>query len=102
MLIKILAREFDTEKINPTHPSFDKCAYEDYKAFLLSIPETDVVKMPIEYAYARIKLIGQKEQAEYLRSVGYIPDRERLREQSPITSNRISKPTKIFKHWNHD
>lgn len=100
-MVQILDREFDVDKLNKSHPSFDREAFNDYRKFLISIPEVEVINMPIEHAYARIKFIGQEEQQDYLRKAGYIPVKDRPHSQTQPTP-RNGGPTKIYKNWTND
>ena len=103
MLIKILNREFDDEKINPSSKLFDKEHAKGYEDFLLSILEADVIKIPVIHSYRRIKIISMREQPEWLKKQGYIPPREREGFASPKGSDRsgAGKPVKVYKNWAH-
>ena len=99
MLIKILNREFYEEKITLGKPEFDNETYKAYQDFLLSIPEAEVVKIEIKHAYARIRLIGQKEQPTLLKEAGYNPTPQGKDNDAP---RRSGGPTKMYKNWMAD
>lgn len=98
MLIKILNREFDEEKINSSSKLFDKEHAKEYENFLLSIPETEVIKIPVTHAYKRVKLISIIEQPEFLRRIGYSPNQK----QAIDEPKRYSKSTHITRNWYGD
>ncbi len=100
MTINILGREFDEEKITPKHKMFDAEHYKDYRQFLLNTPETELTKMPIKHAYERMRFIGQEEQSDYLKSVGYVPPNQRPQKEAPKSST--GKPVRVYKIWNND
>lgn len=102
MLIKILGREFDEDKINPSHKDFDKSYMQDYENYLVSIPETEAVKIPISHAYKRIKIISAREQPALLAQAGYVPNKQRIqRSDEPQRINSL-RSTKVYKNWAHD
>lgn len=94
-------REFDSNAIKPMHHDYDKQTYNEYRDYLIAIPETETMFLPPTYAYDRSRFIGQLEQAESLRNQGYIPPTEREGFGSPKGSNN-AKPTKTYKNWAHD
>jgi hypothetical protein len=98
MLIKILNKEFDEEKINSSSKLFDKEHAKEYEDFLLSIPETEVIKIPVTHAYRRVKLISMIEQPEFLRRAGYNPNQKTTIDEP----KRYSKPTHITRNWHGD
>lgn len=75
--VRILSREFETNKVTPGNKEFDDKTYRDYCDYLMSIPETDVIKMEIKHAYQRMRLISMREQPKILKELGYIPPGER-------------------------
>ncbi len=97
MIIKIMSREFDDEKINPSNKLFDKQHAKEYEDFLVSIPETDVIKLPVSHAYTRVKLISMIEQPEMLRKAGYRPQEKPTNNEPKL----YNKPIHIAKNW-HD
>ncbi len=79
-------KEFDKNKVNPVHRDFDKAVYEEFRKYLLSIPEEKTLILPTEYIYLRNRFIGQLEQPELLRKAGYNP--------TPQGSNEV--PLKVY------
>jgi hypothetical protein len=96
-------KEFDENKIKIGHKDFDQSIYNEYRDYLLSIPENETMILPIHYLYQRMRFIGAKEQEESLKKQGYVPPKEREGVESPKSSDRRnSGPTKIYKSWNSD
>jgi len=67
-------RQFEEEKISPSNNAFDPKVYDEFREYLLSIPETETMTLPPNYAYSRMKLIAQREQPYFLRKAGYDPN----------------------------
>ncbi|HHT9109560.1 MAG TPA: hypothetical protein ACFYDZ_00205 [Candidatus Brocadiaceae bacterium] len=89
-------REFDEKEINPNNRYFKPEVYAQYRAYLLSIPEEDVLILPAVYAYDRSRFISAKEQPEMLRKAGYIPTPQ----GNNFDSTRASGgPKKDYKNW---
>lgn len=95
-------KEFDENKVSPGHKDFDEALYEEFKAYLLGIPDNEAMILPVNYLYQRSRLIGQRDQAEYLKKAGYVPPKDRPMDESPITSDRKGRPTKVYKTWMND
>lgn len=96
-------KEFEPNAISPKHKDFDQAIYNEYREYLLSIPDTETMRLPTQYIYERMRFIGQKEQAETLKKAGYVPPKERPQDESPISSNkRNGGPTKVYKSWTND
>lgn len=95
-------KEFDENKIKKGGRDFDQAVFDEYKAYLMSIPETETMILPPAYLMERNKFLNMRDQAEYLRKAGYVPPNARPNDESPKTSNRNSGPTKVYKNWAHD
>lgn len=93
-------KEFDENKIKRGHKAFDQTVFDDYKAYLLSIPEEKATLLPLAYMWDRTRLISQREQGEHLRQAGFVPHANRQSSEPPRSGN--GKPTKIYKNWNRD
>lgn len=99
-MIKIRDKEFDEDKIFFNKPAFDSKSRQEYLDYLFSIPEKDVIKMDITHAYERIRYIAQKEQAAILKTQGYIPLNERIKNE-PQRSHS-GRPQPVYKNWTQD
>lgn len=93
-------REFDVKAINPNSASFNGQIYNDYKAYLLSIPDSQTMILPVAYIFDRMKFVAKREQPEYLKDAGYVPHEQRESYESPKASDK--KPTPIYKTWVRD
>lgn len=92
--------EFDEKAIQPKHEKFDHEVFNAYRDYLLSIPDTELMTLPTKYQYDRIRFIGQREQADYLKKSGYVPLNQREHSEQPRAGN--GKPTKMYKNWMND
>ena len=97
-------REFDENAIKPKHKDFNQMIFNDYIDYLVSIPDSDIMILPPQYMFDRMRFIGMKEQPENLRKQGYVPPKERDTFASPKGSDRSGngKPTRIYKNWTND
>lgn len=95
-------REFDYSKLKPGGRDFDKLLFSEYRAYLIGIPETMVLSLSVQDAYARMKFLSMVEQEEHLKKSGYVPNSQREEVQAPKTSDRNGRPTKIYKSWTND
>jgi hypothetical protein len=100
MIVTILEREFDEEKITPKNKAFDENEFESYREFLLAVLETEVIKMPLKHAYERMRFIGKKEQKKVLLESGFIPYSQRPTQEPQKMG--AGKPQKIYKIWTND
>ena len=89
-------RHFDENAINPHNKNFDKEVYEEFKNYLLSIPEEKTLILPINYIYQRTSFITKKEVPYFLRQVGFNPSPKGQNSESPRWSNG---PIKVYKNW---
>lgn len=92
-------REFDEEKIHQSSKNFDKNHANDYESFLLSIPEIQVINIPICHAYKRVKLMNMRDQAAYLQKIGYVPLSHRV---NPEPRKESTTGYKAYKSWGGD
>lgn len=93
-------KHFDDNKIKEGHKEFDQKVYDEWRAYLLSIPEKDTMILPVQYIYARSRFIGQRDQKAYLEKAGYVPESQRAPHEQPRTGN--GKPTRMYKNWHGD
>lgn len=92
-------KEFDKALINPRHKDFDQKVYDEYREYLLSIPETETLILPTEYIYARIRFIGQREQPELLRQLGH---RSEYTQDENVKNSPRNGGSRGYKDWNRD
>jgi len=92
-------REFDEQAINPHGKKFDQKVYDEYRRYLLSIPEEKTHILPVKYIYARGRFINQREQPEFLRKAGYNPNSQGEDNSSPRPSKG---PNMAYKSWVSD
>jgi hypothetical protein len=97
-------KEFEANKIKKGHKEFDQAIFDEYKAYLLSIPETETMILPAVYLMERNKFLNMQDQAEWLKKQGYVPPKEREGFASPKGSDKKTggKPQPIYKNWAHD
>jgi len=93
-------KHFDDNKIKEGHKEFDQKVFNEWRDYLLSIPETETMILPIQYIYARSRFIGQRDQTAYLEKAGYVPESQRAPHEQPRTGN--GKPTRMYKNWHGD
>lgn len=60
----ITHREFEANKINQHHVDFDQQVFDDYRNYLLSIADKDVMLLPTSYMYQRMRFLNQQEAIE--------------------------------------
>lgn len=92
-------REFDENKIKNGHRDFDHKLYNDYRDYLLSIPEEKVLILPAKYLYDRNRFVGQREQREFLRKQGF-NNNPQVNNES--VSKRNYEPNSAYKTWISD
>lgn len=93
-------KKFDEKAINPSSLDFDKNVYEEFKQYLLSIPENETLALPVHYIYQRMRFIGEKEQPEYLIKAGYNPSAKIYDTEPKVYAK--SGPKQIYKAWMGD
>lgn len=92
-------KKFDENAITPTNRDFDPAVYKEFCEYLLSIPETETMTLPHNYAYRRMKLIAAKEQPEFLRKTGYNPNPP---PKGNDHSRRQNGPSRVYKNYTRD
>jgi len=95
-------KQFDENKIKEGHKEFDKAVFNEWREYLLSIPETETMILPVQYIYARSRFIGQRDQKAYLEKAGYVPENQRIHKSEEPQRSASNRPTKIYKNWAHD
>jgi len=95
-------RHFDENKIKKEHREFNQAVFEEYRAYLMDIPETETMILPPVYLMERNKFLNMHEQPEWLKRAGYIRPNERDGLSSPKASDKNSRPKKAYKSWGHD
>ncbi len=95
-------KEFDANKIKKGHKDFEPAVFEEYKSYLMSIPETETMILPPVYLLDRNKFLNRRDQAEWLKKSGFVPLNEREGQDAPKNSNRNGRPTKMYKTWVND
>ncbi|HZY36252.1 MAG TPA: hypothetical protein VFE53_06365 [Mucilaginibacter sp.] len=96
-------RHFDEELINPHNKKFDKTVYEDFKNYLLSIPEEKTLILPVKYIYQRTRFLTQQEAPDFLRQSGYNPNgNENERGKNSASPRGFNGPQKAYKNWTVD
>lgn len=94
-------KQFEENKIKRSHKEFDQKVFDEWRNYLLSIPEHQTMILPATYLYERNRFIGMQKREEELRRVGYVPENQRVHKEEPQRSN-AGRPTKMYKNWNHD
>lgn len=94
-------REFDANKIKPNHKEFDKHVFNQYREYLMSIPEEQTMILPPVYLLDRNKFLNMRDQQEWLRKIGYKPDNQQIHHENTERS-RNNQPVKLYKNWVHD
>lgn len=93
-------KHFDETKIKKGHKDFDQAVFDEYKAYLMGIPETETMILPPVYLLERNKFLNARDQKAWLLKQGYIPESQRAPQEQTRSSN--GKPTKIYKNWTND
>jgi len=87
-------KEFDHSKLKPNTREFDKKLYDEYKSYLIGIPQTQILSLTPQDTYARMKFLAMNEQPENLRQRGFIPHAQRVNTDTP--------KSKSYRAWNND
>ncbi len=97
-------KHFDENKIKKGHREFDQAVFNEYREYLMSIPETETMILPPVYLIERNKFLNMRDQGEWLKKQGYVPPREREEFASTKGSDRSGngKPTRVYKNWAND
>lgn len=88
-------KEFDASKVLVGGRDFDQRIYDEYRAYLISIPETQTMILPVKYIYARSRFLSMIDQPEHLRKAGYNPNPKSDYSEPP----RRNRPTQAYKSW---
>jgi hypothetical protein len=94
-------KHFDETKIKRGHKDFDQAVFDEYKAYLMGIPETDTMILPPAYLMERNKFLNMRDQKAWLLKQGYVPENQRVHKEETQRSN-TGKPTKVYKNWAND
>lgn len=92
-------KQFEEEAISPSNNSFDQKVYEEFREYLMSIPETETMILPPTYALRRSKFLAEREQADYLRKAGYNPNQVVHNTEPP---RRHNGPTRVYQAYPGD
>jgi ribosomal protein S4 len=90
-------KEFDENKIKKGGREFDQAVYNEWRDYLISIPEEQTMILPVKYLYERNRFLNMLDQKKHLDKAGYVPESQRTPQEQPRTGN--GKPTKIYKNW---
>ena len=91
-----ILREFDQDKIKKGHKKFDQAVFNDYKKYLLSFSENDVIKLKPSQAYDRMKCLAEIDVSRHLKERGYNPNPQGKDEDVP---KRKYGGFKEYKNW---
>lgn len=91
-------RKFDDNKVKKGHKDFDQAVFDEYREYLMSVPETETMTLPRVYVLERNKFLNMRDQKDWLLKGGYVPENQRIPQEKARTGN--GKPTKIYKNWN--
>lgn len=94
-------KHYDENKIKQGHKDFDKAVFDEYREYLMAIPETESMILPPVYLMARNKFLNMRDQQAWLLKQGYVPENQRIHKEEPQRSN-AGKPVKMYKNWAHD
>ena len=93
-------KHFDETKIKQGHKDFDQAVFDEYKEYLMGIPETETMILPPIYLLARNRLLNMRDQKAWLLKQGYIEEKNRTPQEQGRTGN--GKPTRMYKNWHGD
>lgn len=96
-------KQFDETKIKKGHKDFDQAVFDEYREYLMSIPETETMILPPVYLMERNKFLNMRDQTEWLKKQGYVPPNQRdgFADNNTQRSGN-GKPTRVYKNWAHD
>lgn len=95
-------KQFDVNKIKKGHIEFDQSVFDEYKAYLMAIPETETMILPPIYLMDRNKFLNMRDQAEWLKRAGYVPPNQRECDESLKNRDGSKRGTKAYKTWVND
>jgi len=93
-------KHFDETKIKQGHKDFDQAVFDEYKEYLMGIPETETMILPPIYLLARNRFLNMRDQKAWLLKQGYIEEKNRTPQEQGRTGN--GKPTRMYKNWHGD
>lgn len=93
-------KEFDANKIKKGHREFDQAVFDEYREYLMGIPETETMILPPTYLMARNKFLNMRDQKSWLLKEGYVPENQRAPQEQMRTGS--GKPIKMYKNWQGD
>lgn len=93
-------KHFDETKIKQGHKDFDQAVFDEYKEYLMGIPETETMILPPVYLMARNKFLNMRDQKAWLLKQGYVEEKNRTPQEQGRTGN--GKPTRMYKNWHGD
>lgn len=92
-------KEFPENQIKPGHREFDQAVFDEYREYLMGIPETETMILPPVYLLERNKFLNMRDQAAFLNSQGYIPPNQR----EPMNeAPRNGRTQKVYTSWTND
>lgn len=89
-------KEFEKSKIKKCSRNFDQAIHDEYREYLLSIPEEKTMILPSTYLYDRNRFINAIEQPLLLKKMGYNPNPQGNAFEGRSGANR---PEKVYKSW---
>lgn len=92
-------REFEQSKIKKSSRDFDQKIFNEYRDYLMSIPEEKTMILPSTYLYDRNRFLNAKDQPAFLRKAGYNPNPQ---DEEKEPERRSNGPKKVFKDWHSD
>tara|TARA_R110000868_G_scaffold90899_2_gene251946 strand:- start:277 stop:1155 length:879 start_codon:yes stop_codon:yes gene_type:complete len=90
-------KHFDETKIKQGHKDFDQAVFDEYREYLMEIPETQTMILPPVYLMERNKFLNMREQKAWLLKGGYVPVNQRTPHEQQRSGN--GKPTQAYKNW---
>lgn len=95
-------KQYDENQIKKGHADFNLAIFNEYKVYLMSIPETETMTLPPAYLYDRNRFLNAREQAAWLKEQGYVPESQRVHKTQDSHQSIQGRPTKVYKNWTHD
>lgn len=87
---------YPPSEINKHNKAFDKKTYDEYKKYLLSVPEELVITLPRSYAYDRMRLLSSLDAHRLVKNNNPVPEHQNVEKASQSYSNELKRP---FKSW---
>ncbi len=95
-------KEYDENKIKLGGRDFDQSVYNEWRDYLMAIPETETMTLPPVYLMQRNKFLNQRDQKEWLLKQGYVPNNQRDKLKDGAQHSGNNRPTKAYKNWAND